>query len=139
MDLGSSSTNSFNNLFPLMISLAIVIIGLMVFFAIIKFNLLPKKTQTVDKIVDIESFDTMAQGFCKSHEGNKTKLQTSCSELLKDNCVATSCCVYAKMDGEEKCHAGDQNGPTFKRDSNGKTRDIDFYYFKNKCFGTGCK
>ena len=45
MDLGSSNTNSFNNLFPLMISLAIVIIGLMVFFAIVKFDLLPRKKQ----------------------------------------------------------------------------------------------
>ena len=44
-----------------------------------------------------------------------------------------------KMEGVEQCHSGDINGPTFKRDKNGKTNNIDYYYFKNKCIGTGCK
>ncbi len=39
------------------------------------------------------------------------------------------------MHGEEKCHSGDEHGPTFRRDNNGKTKKIDYYYFKNKCFG----
>ena len=43
------------------------------------------------------------------------------------------------MEGVEQCHSGDINGPTFKRDKNGKTNNIDYYYFKNKCIGTGCK
>jgi hypothetical protein len=139
MDLGSSNMSSLKRMFPIMISLAIVMIGIMVFFSIINFDLLPIKTSKIEKIVEIEAFDTMGPGFCKSHEGNTSKLQDSCSELLKDNCVATSCCVYAKIEGEEKCHAGDKNGPIFRRDNNGKTKDIDYYYFKNKCYGVGCK
>ena len=126
---------------PLMISVAVVIIGLIVFFAIIEFKMTPVKDVYVEKIVDIEAFENNINGesFCKSHEGKRTELQTSCSKLTKDNCLATSCCVYAKMEGEELCHSGDINGPTFKRDKNGKTKDIDYYFFKNKCFGKGCE
>lgn len=136
--LGISTNNSLQNMIPLMITVAVIIIGLMVFFAIIQFDLLPVKDPTIQKVVNIESFNNMEQGFCKSHEGKRNELQISCNKLTKDNCLATSCCVYAKMDGIEKCHSGDINGPTFRRDANGKTKDIDYYYFRNKCIGTKC-
>lgn len=136
--LGISTNNSLQNMIPLMISVAVIIIGLMVFFAIIEFDLLPVKDRTIQKVVDIETFNNMEQGFCKSHEGNRNELQISCNKLTRDNCLATSCCVYAKMDGIEKCHSGDINGPTFRRDGNGKTKDIDYYYFRNKCIGKEC-
>ena len=126
------------NLIANMITIAVIIIGLMVLFSIINFDLTPIQDKYVEKIVDIESFSMMDKGFCKSHKGNSKDLQISCSELTKKNCLATSCCVYAKMDGKEQCHAGDESGPTFRRDSNGKTKDIDYYYFKNKCYGNGC-
>ena len=42
------------------------------------------------------------------------------------------------MDGKESCRSGDQHGPTFRRDENGKTKDIEHYYFKNKCYGNNC-
>ena len=120
------------------LSVAIIIIGIMVFFSIIGFDLTPKDKE-IEKIVDIEGFNSMAStGFCKNHEGNRSKLQESCSKLTKDNCVSTSCCVYAKMQGEEQCHSGDINGPTFRRDKNGKTHDIDYYFYRNKCFGDDC-
>ena len=136
--LGISTNNSLQNTIPLMITVAVIIIGLMVCFAIIEFDLLPVKDPIIQKIVEVESFNNMEQGFCKSHEGNRNELQTSCNKLTKDNCLATSCCVYAKMEGTEKCHSGDINGPTFRRDANGKTKDIDYYYFRNKCIGTEC-
>ena len=41
-----------NKLGPLMLSIAIIIIGLMVFFAIIEFKLTPVKDVTIQKIVD---------------------------------------------------------------------------------------
>lgn len=130
---------NFDTFIPQMLSVAIIIIGLMVFFSIIEFNLSSVRVLQVEKMVDvIETFNNN-DGFCKTHEGNRNKLEKSCSELTKDNCLATSCCVYAKIDGTVQCHSGDINGPTFKRDDNGKTKNIDYYYFRNKCFGNGCK
>jgi hypothetical protein len=129
---------NFNILGPQMLSVAIVMIGIMVFFAIIEFNLTPVRDIHIQKEVKIEAFDNN-DGFCKTHEGDRNKLQKSCSELTRDNCLATSCCVYAKMEGNEQCHSGDINGPTFKRDKSGKTKNIDYYYFRNKCIGNGCK
>lgn len=123
---------------PLMLSVAVVIIGMIVFFSIIEFDLNPNINTHIEKIVDIEAFENPPTSFCKSHEGKRHELEVSCNELSKDNCLATSCCVYANMEGVEKCRSGDENGPTFKRDKNGKTKDIEFYYFKNKCFGANC-
>ena len=147
MYLGSSKNSSLNNMFPSMISIVIIIIGLLSFISMINFNLTPSMELLDEKSVTVEGFDmmkksegasAMADGFCESHKGDRAKLQQSCSELTKENCMATSCCVYAKMKGEEKCHSGDEHGPTFRRDDNGKTHDIDYYYYKNKCFGEKC-
>jgi hypothetical protein len=123
---------------PLMLSVTIVIIGMIVFFSIVEFDLNPNTYTHVEKIVDIEAFENPSTSFCKSHEGKRHELEVSCNELSKDNCLATSCCVYANMEGTKTCRSGDENGPTFKRDKNGKTKDIEFYYFKNKCFGKNC-
>jgi len=133
----------FKKLAPSILSVAIIIIGSMVFFSIIGFNLNPVQDKQIEKIVDIEAFNGIenspeAQGFCKSNIGNSVKLQESCSSLIEDNCRATSCCVYADIEGTEQCHAGDIHGPTFRRDENGKTKNIDYYYFRNKCYGQGC-
>jgi len=129
---------------PNMISVSVIIIGLMVFFAIIEFKLnsidVPKKSSVieVEGFVNSNNDNDKYSSFCKTHEGDRNKLQTSCSKLTKSNCLATSCCVYADMDGKEQCHSGDINGPTFKRDENGKTKPIKYYEFRNNCFGD-CK
>ncbi len=144
MDI-STFKSLFGKVGPHMLSVAIIMIGLIVFFAIIELKMTPLQDRQVEKVVNIEAFDnndTNANndnGFCKTHEGDRNKLQESCSKMTKDNCLATSCCVYAFMDGKEQCHSGDINGPTFKRDKNGKSKNIDYYYFRNKCIGTGCK
>ena len=146
VNMGTSELkNVFNLVGPQMLSVAIIMIGLIVFFAIIELKMTPLQDRQVQKVVNIETFnnnDTNANndnGFCKTHEGDRNKLQESCSGMTKDNCLATSCCVYALMDGKEQCHSGDINGPTFKRDKNGKSKNIDYYYFRDKCIGTGCK
>ena len=133
------NSNFFKNYGGPIISVVVITLGIMVFFSIIGFDLLPVQDKQIEKVVDIEAFNSMATtSFCKSHEGNRNKLQESCSKLTKDNCTATSCCVYAKMQGKEQCHSGDISGPTFRRDKNGKTHDIDYYFYRNKCFGKGC-
>jgi len=125
---------------PLMLIVSIIMIGLIVYFGIIGFDLTQIEDKYVEKIVDVEGFDglNLETGFCKSHEGNRNELNKSCGELTKNSCVSTDCCVYAKMQGEEKCYSGDAHGPTFRRNSDGKTYDIDYYFFKDKCFGSGC-
>jgi hypothetical protein len=133
------SEDSISNIGPLSLSIGILILGLMVFFSIIGFDLNPVQDKQIEKVVDIEAFDSIAStGFCKNHEGDRKSLQESCLKLTKDNCLATSCCVYAKMQGKEQCHSGDQHGPTFRRNENGKTYDIDYYYFRHKCYGENC-
>ena len=147
LDMDISTLSSlFDKVGPQMLSVAVVMIGLIVFFAIIELKMTPLQDRQVQKVVNIEAFnnnnDTNANndnGFCKTHEGDRNKLQESCSGMTKDNCLATSCCVYALMDGKEQCHSGDMNGPTFKRDKNGKSKNIDYYYFRNKCIGKGCE
>jgi len=123
-----------------MITIAVIIIALIVYFGIVGFDLTPVEDPHIEKIVDVEGFDNidLETGFCKHHEGDRNGLNESCGQLTKDSCMATDCCVYAKMRGEEKCFAGDKHGPTFRRNANGKTYDIDFYYFKDKCYGAEC-
>jgi len=127
-------------LLPSILVVAITMIGLMVYFEMVGFDLTPTHDKHIEKVVDIEGFDNLdlETGFCKSHEGNREELNKSCGELTKNSCTTTDCCVYAKMKGEEKCFSGDKDGPTFRRNSEGKTYDIDFYYFKDNCFGKGC-
>jgi hypothetical protein len=62
-------------------------------------------------------------------------LEQSCKKLTKNNCNSTSCCVWTS---ENKCTSGNINGPIFNTNSNGKTIELDYYYFKNKCYGKNC-
>lgn len=73
------------------------------------------------------------EAFCQSHTG--FDLEKSCSNLTNNNCNLTSCCVWTS---NGKCKAGDASGPTFNSDEKGKTKQLDYYYFKNKCYGNGC-
>ena len=135
-----STREIISKLGPAILIVAVTMIGMMVYFGMIGFDLTPVQDKYVSKIVDVEGFDNLnlENGFCKSHQGNRAELNKSCGELTKDSCMITDCCVYANMNGEDKCFSGDEHGPTFRRNSDGKTYDIDYYYFKNKCFGRGC-
>jgi len=73
--------------------------------------------------------------FCESNRGSSGTLDDSCGKLTQDNCNTTSCCVWTS---NNKCMAGNETGPTFNTDSNGKTKDLDYYYFQNKCYGAKC-
>ena len=70
-----------------------------------------------------------ANSFCKSNTGNK--LNEKCKKLTFKNCNNTNCCVYEK---NGSCVAGNQDGPLFNTDQNGKTKNTT-YYFKNNCYG----
>jgi len=73
--------------------------------------------------------------FCESHRGKSGVLEDSCGKLTEKNCNSTSCCVWASPG---KCVAGNKNGPTFNSDDRGKTIELDYYYYQNKCYGKKC-
>lgn len=86
----------------------------------------------LQKVVKMESFENndltfnLSNAFCEKNKG--FTLEKECNELTKDNCNLTSCCVWTS---NNKCKAGNENGPLFNSDSNGKTIPLDYYYFQN--------
>ena len=63
MNLGisNSGSSSLNNMFPKMISITIILIGLMAFMAMIKFDFIPTKQMIEEdqKTITVEGFDVM--------------------------------------------------------------------------------
>lgn len=103
----------------------------------------PKK---LIKVITIEAFQKRekdqqqnitsgADAFCETYKGASGNLNTACEKLTNKNCNATSCCI---LTNERKCVAGNADGPTFNTDSNGKTINLDYYYYQNKCYGDKC-
>ena len=72
-----------------------------------------------------------SDNFCISYLGNTPELEKACNRLTKDNCADVSCCIY----GNEKCVAGNMNGPTYKTDKDGKLLTMDSFYYLGKCKG----
>ena len=79
---------------------------------------------------EVSSLD-FSSSFCNDIIKNTAK----CTSLSKKNCNSVSCCIWTN---DEQCVEGDINGPTFNTDENGKTKDINYYYYKNKCYGPKC-
>lgn len=125
------------------ITLALVIImGAIMYFDMAGINLNPDVKHKIDKVVTVEAFEEsiakrIEKGFCKHHKGQTSKLEKDCNTFTKENCLATDCCVWALPLSEQqnKCVAGDNNGPTFRSNDKGKDLDIDKYYFQKKCYG----
>lgn len=119
-----------------------LILSLIVFINTIGLNLnVEGKPKKLLQVVTIEGLDINIpmdknDAFCESHRGNSGTLEDSCNKLTQNNCNSTTCCVWTS---DNKCKAGDINGPTFGSDSNGKTRKLDYYYFQNKCYGEECE
>jgi len=76
-----------------------------------------------------------SDAFCESYRGSSGALDDACRKLTQTNCGSTSCCVWTS---DNKCLAGGQGGPTFNSDAKGKTKQLDYYYFQNKCYGDKC-
>lgn len=79
--------------------------------------------------------ESLLKGFCKVNEIDPINLEEKCNMLTKNNCLKTNCCVYIN---DNKCVAGDKNGPTFRDKDNGREIKINNYYFKDNCYGK-CK
>lgn len=94
--------------------------------------------ETFDNMDDTnsDSLDTMLKtGFCKSHLGKPSELETECGKLTKNSCSTASCCVWASMNSVESCVSGNKDGPIFKNGTPNAPKTLDYYYFENKCFG----
>jgi len=122
----------------------IIIFGIILVMNV--FNIKNKQpvTKQLKEVVTIEKMTTNtdlkydnAASFCTSHDNlpSGSTLEDSCNNLTNENCNSVSCCVL--MNGE-KCVAGDAQGPTFKTETDGTKRNIDFYYYQKKCYGNGC-
>ena len=99
------------------------------------------QTKTISQVVTIEGLDTSilmdkSDSFCETHRGSSGTLHDSCGKLTQNKCNSTSCCVWTS---ENKCMAGNEDGPTFSTDAHGKTHTPDYYYFQKKCYGEKCQ
>jgi len=120
--------------------------ALSVFINLVGLNLNEKQpTKKLLQVVTIEGLANpkpntsiivnKSNAFCENHRGSSHILEQSCGELTQDNCNSTSCCVWTS---NNKCVAGKANGPTFNTNKNGKTKNLDYYYYQNKCYGSKC-
>lgn len=119
-----------------MIIVAAAMLGIIIVFAMVGFDLTPVDDVHLEKVVVVEGYE---DAFCSHYKGKSAELNKQCAKLTEKNCKSTTCCVYAMMNGQEGCYAGDEHGPTFRFDGEGKTNNIDYYYYNNKCYGTKCK
>ena len=118
------------------IIVASAMLGVIIFFAMVGFDLTPVEDVHLEKVVVVEGY---ANAFCDYYDGKSSELNKKCGDLTKKNCKSTKCCVYAMMNGEEGCFAGNEHGPTFRFNNEGKTNEIDYFYYNNKCYGNKCK
>ena len=118
--------------------------GFIITFLILSLILFITSFLSINSIGLIESFNNTQSNslivntgsdFCESHRGSSGTLEQSCGKLTENNCNSTSCCVWSS---NNKCLAGNAKGPTFNSESNGKTKEIDYYYFEGKCYGKNC-
>jgi len=132
--------------FILNVFIAVVIIfALISFISSIGINLdTPNTPKKLVQVVTIEGLQnppdtsiTMnkSDAFCEKFRGSSGSLNDECAKLTDKNCGSTSCCVLVNG---KKCEAGNADGPTFNTDSNGKTNNLDFYYYQSKCYGDKC-
>jgi hypothetical protein len=100
----------------------------------------PKKligSVNIETMEGMENSEIPIRGaaFCENYRGSSNSLNEECMKLTKRNCLSTSCCVYTS---EDKCLAGGQGGPTFNSDIKGKTKNLDYYYYQDQCYGPKC-
>jgi len=120
-----------------------IIFALLIIISIRGWDLNPPKpdSKLVQEVV-VETFEqnlteeissmklSSSDSFCQSHLGKSAELETSCSELTDEGCSQTTCCVLTTSSGKNVCKAGDKDGPTFKKDTDGNLISMDAYYYQ---------
>jgi hypothetical protein len=122
----------------------LLILSLIAFINTLGLNLNEERgQQKLLQVVTIEGLGNLStsipmnksQAFCDAYKGSSGSLDESCGRLTRGKCNETSCCVWTS---NQKCTAGGVDGPTFNSDANGKTKQLDYYYFQGKCYGSNC-
>ena len=108
------------------------IFGVIVIGALYDWNFDPPVEKEVTNVVTYEGMSNKDIGSLCSSSNSKNEIEANCNKLTETNCKSVGCCVYLN---NEKCVSGNQHGPQFSTDSDGKKIDVDNYYFKNKCYG----
>lgn len=121
------------------IILYFIIVGFMYFYYANNTEM-TKMTKMKEGLTDIH-IDTglssdFSKSFCESTNSSGAELQKECQKLTKGNCRSTSCCIWAS---NEKCYAGGKDGLLFNTESDGKKIELDYYYYKDTCYGKKCK
>lgn len=135
-------SNTFNyvkektgNMIPEILLVTSIIFLVLILINVYGIDMNPPKSDKLVKVVTVENFENTIKSFCEVYETDAPKLEKACNNLTKENCNATSCCIWLN---NSKCVAGNQGGPKFKDDENKQPISIDSYYYKNKCFGKNC-
>ena len=95
-------------------------------------------TKKVIIVEGMENNETPSANICDKYEGNSIEAEKHCSTLEDSICKLSSCCVLAGNGQTTKCVAGDNTGPTYQSDDDGNPLNFDYYYYKNKCYGSEC-
>jgi len=91
---------------------------------------------TIINTTNLKNTPGMLGGFCTQNAHSSIEIEKKCSELGKDVCASTNCCVLL---GNATCVAGNEHGPSYQDHyRNPLIRDQDYYYYKGKCYGN-CK
>ena len=116
------------NILHTIIFIAGIVLGRFVLHAILGVN---QNKEGFDESLS----NNKADAFCKSNSSSSNSLNQKCNQLTQNNCGLTSCCVWTS---DQKCEVGGSGGPTFNSDDKGKTKQLDYYYYQNKCYGSKC-
>jgi hypothetical protein len=76
-----------------------------------------------------------AKSFCDLNQSSGQVLKEKCPTLTQNNCRSTSCCIWTS---NQKCEAGGENGLLFNTELSGKPIHLDYYYYKDTCYGKKC-
>lgn len=76
-----------------------------------------------------------AKSFCEKNNSSGQELKNNCEKLTQKNCLSTSCCIWTS---NGKCDAGGKDGLLFNTNPNGEPIQLDYYYYKDTCYGKKC-
>ena len=127
-DLGYFLVNNANSV----LLVIFFIFGVIAIGALYDWNFDPPVEKEVTNVVTYEGMSNKDIGSLCSSSNSKNEIEANCNKLTETNCKSVGCCVYLN---NEKSVSGNQHGPQFSTDSDGKKIDVDNYYFKNKCYG----
>jgi energy-coupling factor transporter transmembrane protein EcfT len=76
-----------------------------------------------------------AKSFCELNQSSGQELKEKCPTLTEKNCRSTTCCIWTS---NGKCDAGGKDGLLFNTEPSGKPITLDYYYYKDTCYGKKC-